>query len=1093
MQSLFIAAVLLLAAALSSQAATIAAASCSQANVATALSTAARNDTVTVPAGSCTWGTPQGISKGVTLTGAGVGNTIITSSGGSAFIVASPDATSIANSDNIKITGFTFDGANASCTFMGITGASGISDTKPYRYFIIGNNKFQNGCSGANSNGIIDTGGNANGQIRGVIYNNVFDRCDIILRLFSNNDTRESGNAIFNNPSYGVEDTLYFEGNTIQYSSSFAGQNPGWSEFGQGTRAVVRYNTYSQTNATTPAEIWDIHGFQNWNGSINSGQTGTMMVEFYGNTLTNMGNYRWIDHRATQGLFVDNIASGTGGQSVELYGMSAGASCASDINPTPSNYIPIINNTYFINNTVNGTVIPGANVPGDSTFPAHCSVVENTNWWNYNAACTSSACAVGIGRGTTAPTGSCTTGVGYWVSPTPTPTAASAVIQASTLYKCTSTNTWTAYYTPYTYPHPLTGASSATITPSAFPGGTVTQVYSQTLTATNFTGTVTWTRTAGSLPPGLSDCTGTGTTKVLSGTLTTAGAYSWTCHGTDGTHTADDAITMTVNVVPSITSASPLPAVTQGGAYNQAITISGGTTPITCALTAGTLSGSGLTLGSNCSITGTAATPATYALTIRPTDVNGINGSPVGFSLTVNAATGITAASCSQANVQTAITSSPRNGTVNVPAGSFATCGTWTGITLSKGIVLTGAGIGSTNIQSSNTIFTIAPDATALLNEEQIVISGFTMDGANAVNVFINIEGANGITDTKPYRSIVIHHNKFQNHNPVMFSTEVGAVIQSYADQNGQIRGVIHHNTFDRCNIILRLFSNDDTREWSNTAFNQVQYGTADSLFFEDNTILYSSSYTGDNPGWVSTGQGGRVVMRYNTWDLTNATTPQEVWDVHGFQNWTGSVNSGQTATMSAEYYGNTLSNMGTYRWMDYRGTQGLMFDNISTGSGGNSVDIYGMSTPASCASDVNPAPANYNPVINNSYFWNNSLNGTNVLAIPLASGQPIHCSVTENSNWWNYNAACTSAACTAGLGRGTTAPTGTCTTGTGYWVSPTPTPTASSAVIQASTLYKCTSTNTWTAYYTPYVYPHPLSSGFVAPPTHLTVRVVTQ
>jgi hypothetical protein len=23
------------------------------------------------------------------------------------------------------------------------------------------------------------------------------------------------------------------------------------------------------------------------------------------------------------------------------------------------------------------------------------------------------------------------------------------------LYKCTATNTWTSYYTPYTYPHPL--------------------------------------------------------------------------------------------------------------------------------------------------------------------------------------------------------------------------------------------------------------------------------------------------------------------------------------------------------------------------------------------------------------------------------------------------------------------------------------------------------------------------------------------------------------------------------------------------------------------------------------------------------------
>ena len=30
---------------------------------------------------------------------------------------------------------------------------------------------------------------------------------------------------------------------------------------------------------------------------------------------------------------------------------------------------------------------------------------------------------------------------------------------SGTLYKCTATNTWTSYYTPYTYPHPLAGGA----------------------------------------------------------------------------------------------------------------------------------------------------------------------------------------------------------------------------------------------------------------------------------------------------------------------------------------------------------------------------------------------------------------------------------------------------------------------------------------------------------------------------------------------------------------------------------------------------------------------------------------------------------
>lgn len=64
----------------------------------------------------------------------------------------------------------------------------------------------------------------------------------------------------------------------------------------------------------------------------------------------------------------------------------------------------------------------------------------------------------GMGHGTNAnkPT-SCTTGVGYWAT------------DQSELYLCTATNTWTASYTPYTYPHPLTTGTAPD--PPAAPSG----------------------------------------------------------------------------------------------------------------------------------------------------------------------------------------------------------------------------------------------------------------------------------------------------------------------------------------------------------------------------------------------------------------------------------------------------------------------------------------------------------------------------------------------------------------------------------------------------------------------------------------------
>jgi hypothetical protein len=458
-----------------------------------------------------------------------------------------------------------------------------------------------------------------------------------------------------------------------------------------------------------------------------------------------------------------------------------------------------------------------------------------------------------------------------------------------------------------------------------------------------------------------------------------------------------------------------------------------------------------------------------------------------GFPSSSNAQT-VPAASCSQTDVQTAVKSAGRGGTVTVPAGSCSWSST---LTLTYGITLSGAGIGNTTITLGSAIgISGQPDAAAIANGETIKIIGFTFDGSNTRDTFIELVGASGITGTKPYCCYVIGNNRFQNGT----TGSSQGVIQSQANNDGQLRGVIYGNVFDRCNIILRGFSNNDTREWANAAFNQLAFGTSDNLYFESNTIQFSSSYGGGNPGWIEMGQGGRIAIRYNTWNLANATTPQEVSDIHGFQNWNGGVNSGQTSTMIEENYGNTLSNMGTYRWMDHRGSWGLFFDNLLTGSGGNSIDLYGMSTPGSCPSDINPTPTNYTPVVNNTYFFNNTKNGTNVTAGMVSSGNPTHCSVTENSNWWNFNSSCTSSSCSAGIGTGTSAPTGACTTGVGYWVASTPTATTSSSIIQSGAFYKCTSTNTWTLYYRPYTYPHPLRSGSQttgpAAPTGLTAVV---
>lgn len=72
----------------------------------------------------------------------------------------------------------------------------------------------------------------------------------------------------------------------------------------------------------------------------------------------------------------------------------------------------------------------------------------------------------------------------------------------------------------------------------------------------------------------------------------------------------------------------------------------------------------------------------------------------------------------------------------------------------------------------------------------------------------------------------------------------------------------------------------------------------------------------------------------------------------------------------------------------------------------------------------------------------------------------------------------------TSGTGYGTLAnrPT-TCTPTVGYWA--TDTGTWNTYNSQQGTLYLCETTNTWTAAYTPYTYPHPLDSAGATTPTH--------
>jgi hypothetical protein len=72
---------------------------------------------------------------------------------------------------------------------------------------------------------------------------------------------------------------------------------------------------------------------------------------------------------------------------------------------------------------------------------------------------------VGTGTGTLANRpATCTPSVAYWATDQGNWNQSGSGGQGQ-LYVCTSTNTWTLYYTPYTYPHPLTAAGPGPLAP----------------------------------------------------------------------------------------------------------------------------------------------------------------------------------------------------------------------------------------------------------------------------------------------------------------------------------------------------------------------------------------------------------------------------------------------------------------------------------------------------------------------------------------------------------------------------------------------------------------------------------------------------
>jgi chitodextrinase len=343
--------------------------------------------------------------------------------------------------------------------------------------------------------------------------------------------------------------------------------------------------------------------------------------------------------------------------------------------------------------------------------------------------------------------------------------------------------------------------------------------------------------------------------------------------------------------------------------------------------------------------------------------------------------------------------------------------------------------------------------------------------------------------------------------------------------QPDTVNGVIDHNFFDSTNqsnlFFIQPTTNGPDGEANATWTVPENFGTSaflfvESNFFQNGAFLFDCDF------------GGRIVFRYNTgWYNTRIQTHgvgsgaqrrgRRTMEVYGNTfTYSASPNSNSFAFLvdyesgTAMWWGNTITAFSTFLREDEIRSNSATYTQSATPGGwgycgkgasgtGSNWDQNGNGTTGyACLDQIGrgagqlltgslPSLVNQNtgtiawpnqalvPV----YAWNNTLNTNSYGPQHYWANYESPATAAENRDYYlqlpNIDEAATFNG-TAGVGSGllSTRPS-ICTPMVAYWATDT------------STLYQCTAANTWTAYYTPYTYPHPLDTTGVSdtqPPT---------
>ncbi len=401
-------------------------------------------------------------------------------------------------------------------------------------------------------------------------------------------------------------------------------------------------------------------------------------------------------------------------------------------------------------------------------------------------------------------------------------------------------------------------------------------------------------------------------------------------------------------------------------------------------------------------------------------------------------------ASAALADVTVAVNAAADGDTVSIPAGSV----TWSGtLTVTKGITIQGAGIGATNITAGAAITLIQFNPGS---DKAFRLTGVTLNGGTYT---VDINGStNGSYVLDKFR---IDHNSFNTN-----TTSIHA--------GGWLEGLIDHNQFLNANRGI-LVQGDNNYAWART----IAAGTSHALFIEDNTWTITNAGGAGLNECVYHQEGGRTVIRYNTFDASTYTADNAYFlDSHG--HFIGMSARGQPIL---EIYNNTFNAYRIAGFMNIRGGSLLVHDNDFTVATGSPTAVH-LTEEESWYSGILGSLRTQWPAedqVNNTFIWNNTLHGFSTI---VTSWHPEDAPFIQKDRDYFLHAP-------EGAG-GPDSVGYEYYTGTMQGGAQTP-PTTGDA---GSMAFSATGANKYYPY-TPYAYPHPLQGASSGPAAPTGLRLV--